>query len=248
VDKTITEKARQETRDFYPVVQPSDTCLLPRCGVPMDEGCTQPLSSDPMTNFNTMAFFLIILLPFARNLHKLEPLALTIKITKKAQECVEAKCGSLRMLSECLSDSFIRLWVPFIAPRQLGAVGGKLGRPTLPSVGWCTGQSGAPPDSYCSCPVLDFFPYGEQSTVGPRNRLAHQTLSGAYRTIRCAQPTVGATTCRTKIARPTVGAGDRWFTGQSGELQPRRPDAFPESDEFAADDSPNSLVHHRTVR
>jgi hypothetical protein len=86
VDKTITEKATQETCDFYPVVWPSDTCLLPRCGVPMDEGCTQPLSSDPMINLNTTTFSLIVFLPFARNLHKLESLALTIKITKKAQE------------------------------------------------------------------------------------------------------------------------------------------------------------------
>jgi hypothetical protein len=51
VNTTITEKATQETRDFYPVVRPSNTCLLPRCGVPMDEGCTQPLSSDPMMRF-----------------------------------------------------------------------------------------------------------------------------------------------------------------------------------------------------
>jgi hypothetical protein len=115
------------------------------------------------------------------------------------------------MLSECLGDSSMRLGVPFIAPRQLGAVGGQLGRPILNSVGWCTGQSGAPPDSHCSCPVLDFFPYEEQPTVGPRDRLAH-------RTVRCAQPTVGATTCRAKIAQPTVGAGGRWLTGQSDEF------------------------------
>jgi hypothetical protein len=120
------------------------------------------------------------------------------------------------MLSECLGNSSIRLGVPFIAPRQLGAVGGQLERPNLPSVGWCTGQSGAPPDNYCSCPVLDFFPYGEEPTVGPRDWLAHRTLSGAHRTVRCAQPTVGATTCHAKIAWPTVGAGDRWLTGQSG--------------------------------
>jgi hypothetical protein len=86
VSKTIIEKTTQETRDFYPVVRPSDNCLLPRCGVPMDEGCTQPLSSDPMINLNTTTFFLIVLFPFARNLHKLEPLALTILITKNAQE------------------------------------------------------------------------------------------------------------------------------------------------------------------
>jgi hypothetical protein len=49
-----------------------------------------------------------------------------------------------------------------------------------------------------------------------RGKLAHRTLSGAHRTVRCPLPTVGATTCRAKIARPTVGAGDRWLTGQSG--------------------------------
>jgi hypothetical protein len=86
VNKTIIEKATQETRDCYPVVRPSNTCLLPRCGVLMDEGCTQHLSSDPMINLNTTAFFLIVFFPFVRNLHKLEPLALTILITKNAQE------------------------------------------------------------------------------------------------------------------------------------------------------------------
>ena len=37
----------------------------------------------------------------------------------------------------------MRLGVPFIAPRQLGAVENKSGRLILPSVDWCTGQSGA---------------------------------------------------------------------------------------------------------
>ena len=37
----------------------------------------------------------------------------------------------------------MRLGVPFIAPRQLGAVESKSGRPILPSVVGCTGQSGA---------------------------------------------------------------------------------------------------------
>jgi hypothetical protein len=51
----------------------------------MDEGCTQPLSSDPMINLNTTIFSLDFL-PFARNLHNLEPLALTMMITKEAQK------------------------------------------------------------------------------------------------------------------------------------------------------------------
>jgi hypothetical protein len=52
----------------------------------MDEGCTQPLLSDPMINLNTTTFFLIVFLPFVRNLHNLEPLTLTIEITKGTQK------------------------------------------------------------------------------------------------------------------------------------------------------------------
>jgi hypothetical protein len=37
----------------------------------------------------------------------------------------------------------MRLGVPFIAPRDLGAVGAPFGRLWLPSVRECTGQSGA---------------------------------------------------------------------------------------------------------
>jgi hypothetical protein len=93
-------------------------------------------------------------------------------------KCAGAEYGCLRILSECLGDSSMRLGVPFIAPRKLGAVEDQLGRSILPSVEWCTGQSGAPLDNYCSCPVLDFFPYEEQPTVGPRDQLVHRTLSG----------------------------------------------------------------------
>jgi hypothetical protein len=79
-------ESTQETHDFYPVVRPSNTCLLPRCGVPMDEGCTKPLSSDPMINLNTTVFPFLGFLSFARNLHNFEPLALTMMITKEAQK------------------------------------------------------------------------------------------------------------------------------------------------------------------
>jgi hypothetical protein len=135
-----------------------------------------------------------------------------LKTLTQRIKCMKLESWSLRMLSECLGDSSMRLGVPFIAPRQLGAVGGQLGRPNLPSVGWCTGQSGAPPDSHCSCPVHDFLPFLAHPTIGPRGRLAHRTLSGVPN-----RPLLRATR-RPRIARPTVGAGDRWLTGQSGEL------------------------------
>jgi hypothetical protein len=57
----------------------------PRCGVPTDEGCNQPLSSGPKTHLNTTVFYLLYYNPFARNLHTLEPLALKLEIHKEAQ-------------------------------------------------------------------------------------------------------------------------------------------------------------------
>jgi hypothetical protein len=96
------------------------------------------------------------------------------------------------MLSECLVYCSMRLGVPFIALMQLGAVGDQLGRQFLPSTEWRTGQSGAPPDRSCSCPVLDPIPYLAKPTVGSSNLLAHRTLSGAHRTVRCDHPTVGS--------------------------------------------------------
>jgi hypothetical protein len=61
--------------------------------------------------------------------------------------------------------SFMRLGVPFIAPRQLGAVESIPGRQILPSVAWRTGQSGAPPDTVrCGflslCGVVDRWRLG----------------------------------------------------------------------------------------
>jgi hypothetical protein len=83
------------------------------------------------------------------------------------------------MLKVCLGYSSMRLGVPFIAPRQLGAVVGILGRLILPYVGWRTGQSGAPPDNHCSCLGHDSLPNLAQPTVADVRQLAHRTLSGA---------------------------------------------------------------------
>jgi hypothetical protein len=60
----------------------------------------------------------------------------------------------------------------------------------LPSVGWHTGQSGAPPDSHCSMSRADLLPNLAQPTIATPGWLAHQTLFGAHRTVRCPQPTV----------------------------------------------------------
>jgi hypothetical protein len=139
-----------------------------------------------------------------------------LKTLTQRIKCMKLESWSLRMLSECLGDSSMRLGVPFIAPRQLGAVGGQLGRPKWPSVGWCTGQSGAPPDGPCSCPVHDLLPFLAHPTVGPRDRLVHQTLFGAHRTVRCAQLTIATGHVSPADCATDRYAGDRWLTRQSG--------------------------------
>jgi hypothetical protein len=118
----------------------------------------------------------------------------------------------LELIKECLVYSSMRLGDPFIAPRQLGAVGSNPGRQILPSVGWRTGQSGAPPDRHCSVSGADCFPNLAQPTVEDLEPLAH-------RTVRCIHPTVGSATRHARISRPTVGAPDRWLTGQSSAPQ-----------------------------
>jgi hypothetical protein len=132
-------------------------------------------------------------------------------ITKNQMRGIE-----VLVLRNALSIFFVfssmRLGVPFIAPRQLGAVENIPGRLILPSVAWRTGQSGAPPDTVrCGYPSL----FGEadrwglravgapDSPVPPSSRwlshvsradravdrwpgrpLAHRTLTGAHRTVR----------------------------------------------------------------
>jgi hypothetical protein len=142
------------------------------------------------------------------------------------------------MFLECLGSSSMCLGVPFIAPRQLEVVGGQQGRLSLPSVGWHTGQSGAPPDSHCSCPVCDLLPILAQTTVADSWQLAHRTLSGAHRTVRCPLPTVGAGHASPAHCATDRCAGGRWLTGQSGAPPDspmnysRTPPNFPESGPF----------------
>jgi hypothetical protein len=79
------------------------------------------------------------------------------------------------MLKGCLVYSSMRLGVPFIAPRQLGAVESIPGRQFLPSVDWRTGQSGAPPDTV-RCRFLSYSGAPDRWRFG---------AVGAPNTVRC---------------------------------------------------------------
>jgi hypothetical protein len=136
-------------------------------------------------------------------------------------KCVESKSWCLGMLRECLVSSSMHLGVPFIAPRQLGAVECIPGRQFLPSVAWRIGQSGVPLDTV-RCESLSLFGEADRCSLG---------AVGAPDTVRC--------TLDSPVSLPTVGtchasradyAADRWpgrllahrtvrcTTGQSGEL------------------------------
>jgi hypothetical protein len=137
-----------------------------------------------------------------------------------------------------LGSSSMHLGVPFIAPRQLGAVEDQQGRLSLPSDEWRIRQSGAPPDSHCRRSGADLLPFLAQMTVASPGQLAHGTLSGADQTVRCPLPTVDAGHVSPVDCAADHCAGDRWLTGQSGAPPDspvnysHTPPIFPESGLF----------------
>jgi hypothetical protein len=101
----------------------------------------------------------------------------------------------------------MRLGVPFIAPRQLGPVESNPGRQFLPSVDWCTGQSGAPPDTV-RCRFLSYSGAADRWRFG---------AVGAPDTVRCTpnSPLLPSDRWLGHASRADCAA-DRWLTGQSG--------------------------------
>jgi hypothetical protein len=159
-----------------------------------------------------------------------------LKSLSQRIKCARMESLCLGMIKECLGDSSMRLWVPFVAPRQLGAVGTQQGRQFLLSVGWRTGQSGAPPDSpvhhrtaTVACPVRISFHSWRSRPLDLR--VGWHTGYCLVHTGHCpvhtgqsnapSRPLAWATR-RARIARPTVA--------------------------LAAVGSPYSLMHHRTVQ
>jgi hypothetical protein len=122
----------------------------------------------------------------------------------------------------------MRLGVPFIAPRQLGAVENKSGRPSLPSVIGRTGQSGAH-QTVSGARFLSLNGEADRCRSGSRWRTGQ---SGApFRPL--AWPRVARRIRGRPSARPTVGSPDspvnfsRTPSANSRErpLRPRQPGA-----------------------
>jgi hypothetical protein len=128
----------------------------------------------------------------------------------------------------------MRLGVPFIAPRQLGAVESNPGRQILPSVAWRTGQSGV------RCGFLSLNGEADRWQPERRWRTGH---------VRCTpdSPVPPSSRWLGHVSRADR-AVDRWLTGQSGAHRTvwwiiavcRR--WIPESSQFA-----RASLAHRTL-
>jgi hypothetical protein len=166
-----------------------------------------------------------------------------LKSLTQQSECSGAESGCLRILSECLGDSSMRLGVPFITLRQLGAIGRQSWKANLAfcrvvhqTVRCTTGQS-----LYLSGARLP-------SKKGAVDRCSFGP-DGAPDTVRCTPDTIRCTPdspvppadcwCGPRVARRLHDRPLRWrplahrtvrcTTEQSGA-------------------PPNSPVHHQTVR
>jgi hypothetical protein len=138
-----------------------------------------------------------------------------------------------------------RLGVPFIDPRGLGPVGIHFGRQYLLSVGWCTGQSGAPPDRSCSMSGA-----WSLSKTGSADRWSNSRLGSPDSPVH--QLSVGPS-----HASPANRAVDRWLTGQSGAPPDSPVNYSRTSPNFSRERSVHRSsvwrtghcpVHHRIVR
>jgi hypothetical protein len=125
-----------------------------------------------------------------------------------------------------------------------------LGRPNLPSVGWCTVQSGALPDNHCSCLVRDLLPYLvlRPLVLGVGWRTEHcpvHTDSPVCPTDRCCGPRVARGLRSQPLALATVGSSD------SPVNYSRTPLSFSREQPVhrrLAWRTAHCRVHHRTVR
>jgi hypothetical protein len=140
-----------------------------------------------------------------------------LKSLRMSIECTKMECERLRLLKVCLDSSSMRLGVPFIAPRQLGAVGSNLGRRLL---------SGGAPDSpvhhrtstvYCPVQIAFLNWHSRPLKTWSRWRTGHCPVhtgqSGAP-----IRPLARPRVTRGLRGRPLAHRTVRCTTGQSGDF------------------------------
>jgi hypothetical protein len=141
-----------------------------------------------------------------------------LKSQTQWSRCVLAESRHLRMFNGGLVSCSMRLGVPFIAPRQLGAVRAPFGRQFLPSVRWRTGQSDAPPNMN-SAWFVSFFSEADHWTLGllsTPDTVRCTPDSPVWPSYRCIWPRVACWLCANRAADHWLRRC--WLTGQSGEF------------------------------
>jgi hypothetical protein len=126
----------------------------------------------------------------------------------------------------------MRLGVPFIAPRQLGAVESNPGRQILPSVDWCTGHCPVQisflfwrsrPLKIWSCWSTGHCPVHTGQSGAPIRPLARPRVTRGLHGRPLAQPTVGSPDSPVIYSRtPPFNSRERPFH----QSQPGAPDTF----------------------
>jgi hypothetical protein len=217
-NKTVTEKQHTRHAIFIPWFDQVTLAYFHVVASRWTRVALIPFQVIQWSNWISRSFILSILPVCTQTQRKEFTTRTMLSSQERWSNCVNAESRCLRMFLVSLVYCVMRLGVPFIAPRQVGAVRDQLGRHFLPFVEWCTGQSGAPPDSHCSGPVRDLLPYRVQPTIGPRDRLAHRTLSVHTRQSGVPNRPLMRATCHALIARLTFGCWRRWLTGQSDDL------------------------------
>jgi hypothetical protein len=115
-----------------------------------------------------------------------------LKSLTQQSECAGAESGCLRMLSECLGYSSMRLGVPFIAPRQLRVVGDQSRKAKL---AFCRVVHRT---ATVVCPVPISFLFWHRRPL---------QLRASWRTGHCPVPTADRWSCHSS---PADCAADRW--------------------------------------
>jgi hypothetical protein len=136
-------------------------------------------------------------------------------------ECAEMRSWWLGMLKGCLVFSSMRLGVPFIAPRQLGAVEIIPGRQFLPSVAWRT--------RHCPVRICFLFWHSRPLAILSHWRTGHCLVHTGHCPVHTGQsgapfrplarPHVMRGLHDRPLARPPLAHRTvRCTTGQSGDL------------------------------
>jgi hypothetical protein len=122
-----------------------------------------------------------------------------------SNKCARMECEWSTMLKGCLVLLLHALRGPFYSPKAARSRWEQSGKAIL---AFCRLAHRTVRCTTGHCPVWISFFIWRSRPLAALEPLAHRTLSGAHRTVRCPLLAVGSATCPARITRPTVGSPD----------------------------------------